>query len=229
VFIGVSLDGKIARRDGNIDWLTDQPAGRDHVPGHQGPAAPAGYQDFMAATDHIVMGRATYQKVLSFDIDWPYRDQQVIVLSKALESERSEHITVVRSVGEACQLLNSRDARGVYVDGGQVIQSFLRAGFIDEMIISVAPVIIGDGIPLFGAVPEDILLTHLGSSYNESGMTSSRYAVNYRAESPLGHLEREGSYTPAAAASTPWQTQPDSPKFSSADVDVLLDEVRGDH
>ncbi len=177
VFIGVSLDGKIARLDGDIEWLTDQPVGRHHVRGHQGPAAPPGYDDFMADTDHIVMGRATYEKILTFGY-WPYKSKQVIVLSTTL-SEDDENVTVAHTLGEVCELLSSQDASGVYIDGGQVIQSCLREGLIDEITIGVAPVLIGAGIPLFGAIPEDILLTHVGTSYSDSGMTSTRYLVNH--------------------------------------------------
>ncbi len=178
VFIGVSLDGMIARPDGEIDWLTDPPNGRQHIPGHEGPAAPPGYDEFMAVTDHVVMGRATYEKVLSFG-GVPYESKQVIVLSTTMTGEQPAHITVVRTVAEACELLNSRKSEGVYVDGGQVIQAFLREGLIDEMTIGVAPVLIGAGIPLFGAIPKDVLLTHLGTSYNDSGMTSTRYLINH--------------------------------------------------
>ncbi len=178
VFIGVSLDGKIARLDGDIDWLTDQPVGRHHVRGHQGPAAPPGYDDFMAATDHIVMGRATYEKVLTFG-EWPYNGQQVVVLSTTLSDEEAENVTVVRTLDEVCALLRRQGASGVYIDGGQVIQSSLREGLVDEITIGVAPVLIGAGIPLFGVIPEDILLTHVGTSYSDSGMTSTRYLVNH--------------------------------------------------
>ncbi len=178
VFIGVTLDGKIARLDGDIDWLTDQPVGRNHTPGHQGPAAPAGYDDFMAATDHVVMGRATYEKVLTFG-GQPYKGKQVVVLSTTLSDEEAENVTVARTLDEVCELLSSQDASGVYIDGGQVIQSSLREGLIDEITIGVAPVLIGAGIPLFGDIPEDILLTHVGTSYDDSGMTSTRYLVNH--------------------------------------------------
>lgn len=176
VFIGVSLDGMIARRGGDIGWLTDQPAGRDHVPGREGPDAPAGYEDFMAGIDHIVMGRGTYDKVLTFGF-WPYESKQVIVVSTTLTEVEVEGVQLAGSVGQACGLLDAQDAGGVYVDGGQLIQESLRRDLIDELTISVAPVLIGDGLPLFGSLPGDILLTHVGTSYNDHGMTSSRYLV----------------------------------------------------
>ncbi len=134
----------------------------------------------MAATSHVVMGRATYEKVLSFG-GIPYESKQVIVLSTTLPDQEAQHITVARSLDEVCELLDSQDASGVYFDGGQVIQSCLREGLIDEMTIGVAPVLIGEGIPLFGAIPNDIWLTHVGTSYGDSGMTSTRYVIDHSA------------------------------------------------
>lgn len=176
VFIGVSLDGMIARSDHDIAWLTDPPADPGHVPGHAGPASPPDYDQFMADIDHLVMGRNTYEKVLSFDA-WPYDGKSVVVLSGSLHPDADDRITVRDSVESTVELLNERGARGVYVDGGQVVQTFLRHDLIDELVLGVAPVLIGDGIPLFGSLPRDIRLTHLGTSYSDNGMTSTRYAV----------------------------------------------------
>jgi dihydrofolate reductase len=176
VFIGVSLDGMIARRDHSIDWLTDPPADTGHIPGHKGPASPPDYDQFIAETDHLVMGRLTYEKILTFD-GWPYSDKQVIVLSGTLHPDTDSRVTVCRSVESTVHTLNQRDARNVYVDGGQIVQAFLRDDLIDELVIGVAPVLIGEGIPLFGSLPHDIRLTHLGTSFGDTGMTSTRYAV----------------------------------------------------
>lgn len=176
VFIGVSLDGFIARPDGDLDWLTDPPTGEAHVPGHEGPHVPPGYEDFMAGIDHLVMGRGTYEKILTFD-PWPYADQHVIVLGSTVRRGADARVTAAHSVSEVVETLEGRGARGVYVDGGRVIQEFLRRGLIDEMVISTAPVLIGRGIPLFGLLSADVRLTHLGTSYGDSGMTSSRYRV----------------------------------------------------
>lgn len=176
VFVGVSLDGMIARTDHDLDWLTDPPSNPDHVPGQPSPSGPPDYEAFVADIDHLVMGRGTYEKVLTFG-DWPYAEHDVIVLSSRMARDADDRVTVSHSVEEAVELLNTRGARGVYVDGGQVIQEFLRRDLIDELVISVAPVLIGEGIPLFGSLPHDIRLTHLGTSYGDSGMASSRYRV----------------------------------------------------
>jgi dihydrofolate reductase len=75
------------------------------------------------------------------------------------------------------QLLAERDARGVYVDGGKVIQGFLEHDLIDEITLARAPILLGDGLPLFGTLARDIRLTHTGTLTNDSGMTSSHYEI----------------------------------------------------
>jgi len=130
----------------------------------------------MATVDHLVMGRGTYEKVLTFD-GWPYAAKQVIVLSRTLPSAGDDRVTVTRSLAEAMALLDSRGAHGVYIDGGKVIQEFLRNDLVDDITIARAPVLIGDGLPLFGRLGADIRLVHAGTTVSDSGMTSSLYYV----------------------------------------------------
>lgn len=184
VFIAASLDGFIARPDGAIDWLTDPaPGPRHHEP--QAPARPGSsdaasdraleWDQFLPDVDHLVMGRGTYEKVLSFE-DWPYGDLGVIVLSTALEAE-DPRITPARSLGEAVALLDARGARQVYVDGGRVIQSFLREDLIDEITLTWAPVLLGSGLPLFGALPQDTRLELVASHAGQNGLVHATYRV----------------------------------------------------
>lgn len=181
MFIATSLDGFIARDDGDIGWLTDPPPGEgdDHGGQHAGPNPPPDYEAFMADVDHVVMGRGTLAKILTFD-SWPYTDSRVLVLSSTLAMGKDDRFTVVRSVEEAGALLDERGSSLAYVDGGGVIRAFLRAGFVDEMTISVAPVLLGGGLSLFTGLDltDDVRLTHTGTSTIGSGMTSSRYLVN---------------------------------------------------
>lgn len=175
VFIATSLDGYIAREDGDIAWLTDPPADEGHAAPVAGDPAPPTYDTFVRDIDHIVIGRGTYEKVLTFD-PWPYADFRVIVLSATMPADSDPRVVVARDVDEAVALLDDGGATGVYVDGGQVIQAFLERDLLDELTISVAPVILGGGLPLFGRLSRTVRLTHLGTS-SEGGMTSSRYAV----------------------------------------------------
>jgi dihydrofolate reductase len=175
VFIGMSLDGFIARSDSNLDWLTDPPRDVRHEHVKSDHRAPD-WETFMSQIDHVVMGRSTYEKVLTF-ASWPFTAQHVLVLSTALGDSSDRRITVVRSVETAAALLARRDAREVYIDGGQTIQAFLEADLIDEITIGIAPVLIGTGIPLFGRLSHDIRLRLRATHASSGGMTHTTYDV----------------------------------------------------
>lgn len=172
VFIATSLDGYIARKNGNLDWL----------PGSDGKAASEdyGFNDFLASIDTLVMGRKTYELALSFK-EWPYRGKNVIVLSsgfpKALESLSKDAKGTSLSPNELIQHLVFIGSEHVYVDGGKTIQSFLQANLIQEITITKIPVLIGGGISLFGPLTHDICLQHLSSRAYESGFVQSKYKV----------------------------------------------------
>lgn len=175
-FIAASVDGFIALPDGDLAWLTDPPPEPRHVPAWRPSDAPPGYDDFTAGVSHLVMGRGTYEKVLTFGF-WPYEKFRVLVLSTTLPDELDPRITVARSVAEARELLDLDAATHVYVDGGRVLTDFLWHDLVDELTITRAPVLLGRGLPLFHNLPHEIHLIHLGTATSETGMTSTRYAV----------------------------------------------------
>ena len=170
-FIATSLDGYIARRDGSIDWLTDVqsliPEGED-----------CGYLDYMASIDGLVMGRHTFQSAVGF-AEWPYGDLPVTVLSRTQVTIPPALARSVRSSQEMPDELVARLSRErfhhLYVDGGQTIQNFLRAGLLDEITVTVIPVLLGDGRPLFGPLPHDVKLDLVGSRAYEFGFVQSTY------------------------------------------------------
>jgi dihydrofolate reductase len=171
VFIATSLDGFIARTDGSLDWLVSPAhAGEDH-----------GYDAFMRDIDAIVMGRGTYEAVLAFD-PWPY-DKPVLVLSRSLASTpvpdalRGKVTFADLSPQAAMDHLGQQGAARVYVDGGQIVQSFLRAGLVADTVLSRIPVLIGTGRSLFGAIDRDISLSHQGTTAFPSGLVQSRYKL----------------------------------------------------
>ncbi len=167
VFVGTSLDGFIARRDGQYDFLPTD-GGEPH-----------GYDEFIASVDTILMGRSTFEVVLKLP-NWPYGDKRVVVLShRPLELSKTTGKVEQMSgePSEIAQKLSASGARHVYVDGGITVQEFLRAGLIHSLTITRVPVLIGDGIPLFGRVPWDIKLRHIGTRQYESGMVTSEYEV----------------------------------------------------
>jgi dihydrofolate reductase len=171
VFIATSLDGFIARADGGLDWLVrPEHDGEDH-----------GYDAFMAGIDAIVMGRGTWEAVRAFD-PWPY-DKPVLVLSRSLattpvpDTLRGKVTFADLSPQQAMQHLGRQGSARVYVDGGQIVQAFLRAGLVSDLVLSRIPVLLGVGRSLFGALDRDIALEHLGTQAFPSGLVQSRYLV----------------------------------------------------
>lgn len=169
VFIATSVDGFIARKDGSIDWLPAEDPDEDY-----------GYREFIDTVDAIVMGRNTFESVLSMDI-WPYENKPVIVLSHrqlTIPPKINKHVKVMSAapvllVAELAQL----GYRHLYVDGGITIRSFLNDGLISQLIITRIPILIGSGIPLFGPLARDIRLRHLLTRQYENGLVQSRYEV----------------------------------------------------
>ena len=140
VFVGTSLDGFIARTDGALDFLPP------------GGGEPHGYDEFMATVDALVIGRNTFETVLSFD-SWPYGTKPVFVLSTRALRPAPPGALVEQMSGppaEIVSLLSARGIRHIYVDGGVTIQRFLQAGLIQRLVVTRVPVLIGSGIPLFG-------------------------------------------------------------------------------
>lgn len=171
VFIATSLDGFIARENGEIDWLLE----RDR------PDEDHGYDDFIRDIDAIVMGRGTFDAVRRMG-DWFY-NRPVLVLSAGLAQQKvpAELAGKVRftskSPQEAMAMLQAEGRRRVYVDGGRVIQSFLALGMISDMVITRVPVLLGAGRPLFGGIQRDISLAHTGTRSFPSGLVQSSYTV----------------------------------------------------
>ncbi|HEY6370064.1 MAG TPA: dihydrofolate reductase family protein [Candidatus Sulfotelmatobacter sp.] len=167
VFVGTSLDGFIARRDGQYDFL---PAGGGE---------PHGYDEFIASVDTILIGRNTFEVVLKL-ARWPYNDKRVVVLSHHPLDFSGITARVEQMSGDPAQVVQQLAANGakhVYVDGGITVQKFLRAGQIHHITITRVPVLIGEGTPLFGSVPRDIKLRHIGTREYKTGLVKSEYEV----------------------------------------------------
>ena len=167
VYVGTSLDGFIARKDGDIDWLVK----------YQDKEVHESYNEFISRIDAMVIGRGTYEKVLSFP-EWPY-EKKVFVLSTSLKQipgTLNEKATLVAMKPAA--LLNYLSDKGfsnIYVDGGKVIQSFLKEDLIDELIITRVPELIGTGIPLFDYLDNDLRFEHIKTNIYSDGLVKSQY------------------------------------------------------
>jgi dihydrofolate reductase len=174
VFIGTSADGKIARDDGTLEWLTDPPI-RHHDVATTTDRPALVWETFFETVDAIVMGRATYESVLGFG-EWPFEGRHVLVLTSGSDIVDSR-VRAAASIEHVIRLLEELGARDVYIDGGRTIQSFLRAGLVDELTLSVAPVILGSGRSLFGELDADVLLTVRGSHATDDGLVRTTYDV----------------------------------------------------
>lgn len=169
--MAVSLDGFVARSDGGVDWLMK----------YQGEGEDYGFEAFMASVDGLVMGRASFQNVLTFG-EWFYT-KPVIVMSRTLAdddipNEIKDRVRLSDKTPEV--LMMELDAIGwkrAYVDGGKIVQSFLSAGVIEDLTLTRVPILLGGGIPLFGPLDQDIGLEHIETTTFPSSLVTSKYKV----------------------------------------------------
>jgi dihydrofolate reductase len=168
VFVGTSVDGFIARTNGDLGWLPPG-GGEEH-----------GYDAFFASVDAVVIGRRTFEKVLSFGA-WPYGRKPVVVLSsRPLDLSSARGGVVEQMAGTPTAIVARLADRGfghIYVDGGITIQRFLRAGLVHRLVITRVPMLIGSGIPLFGPLESDVKLRLVATRQLAGGLVQSEYAV----------------------------------------------------
>ena len=176
VFMAMSLDGFVAREDHRLDWLMKQKTeGEEH-----------GYAEFEASIDGIVMGSGSFKNVLTFG-EWPY-NKPVVVMSRSMtQANVPEELTSKVRVSslEPVALMQSLEEDGwsrAYVDGGKIVQSFIRCGLIDDFVLTIVPILIGDGKRLFGPIDGDIDMELTSSTPFKSGMIQNRYRVVVGAE-----------------------------------------------
>lgn len=171
IYIATSLDGFIARPDGDIEWLFyfNDPNDKEDY----------GYAEFMASIDSIVMGRKTLEKVLTFP-DWPY-EKPVIVFSNTLKviPEKCEGKIEIFSgtIEDLVTKLKEEKRERIYIDGGKTIQTFIAGGYVSDLTLTRIPILIGSGIPLFGSIPKDIKLKHVITRSFSSGFVQSKYEL----------------------------------------------------
>ena len=169
VFIATSLDGYIADKNGGLDWLQS-------IPNPQN--LDMGWSDLIDRIDALVMGRKTFEKVCSFDCDWPY-NKPVFVLSNSMKSIPKEYEgkaePIKGSLSDVIKAIHQKGYKDLYIDGGVTIQNFLKEDMIDEMIISVIPTLLGGGIPLFGQLPEPMDVAHVKTEVFLNAIVQSHY------------------------------------------------------
>jgi dihydrofolate reductase len=183
VFLGMSVDGFIARLDDDLSFLDGGGDGSGDGSGpddgralDDGEGGDFGFTEFVAGIDALVMGRGTY-KVIEPIAEWPYQGKPVHVLSTTLEADADPRITVHRSFDEAVAALGAAGYRRLYVDGGRTVHQFLRAGLIADLTLSRVPVLIGTGHTPFGELAADIPLQHVRTRTFRGGMVQTTYRV----------------------------------------------------
>ncbi|SDH93689.1 dihydrofolate reductase family protein [Pseudomonas panipatensis] len=171
-YVTASLDGYIARPDGSIDWLL--PFVDDH-----------GYNNYYASIDGLLMGRATYQQCLD-EGDWPYPDKPTIVLTRANHLPRAapQVEQLHCSPADALKRLQAQGCQRIWlVGGGSLAGNCLAAGLLDEVVISIIPLLLGAGIPLFGiGIERPLHLLEMRSF--PSGIVQMHYQVLKETASP---------------------------------------------
>ncbi|MDH5655337.1 MAG: dihydrofolate reductase family protein [Spirochaetia bacterium] len=166
VYIASSLDGYIARTDGGLDWLSiAEKEGEDY-----------GFSKFFSSIDTIVMGRNTFDIVKEFK-PWPYSEKQCIIYTSRPAEVLHNEKYFSGSISELYEFIQKSGADNVYADGGRLIQGFLEHDYIDEITISIIPILLGDGIPLFGKMQKNIKLHLMESVRFETGLVQVRYRL----------------------------------------------------
>ncbi|WP_282135611.1 dihydrofolate reductase family protein [Seonamhaeicola maritimus] len=163
VFLGKSIDNYIAKKNGELDWL-------DMIPNPD--QLDMGYHDLMDEIDAIVMGRTSFETVLGFDIEWPYK-KQIFVLSRSLKTvpkNLEDKVSLIKGdENEVLETIHKKGFNNLYIDGGKVVQNFLKQDLIDELRLTTIPIVLGDGISLFDALPKSLEFEHVKTEvfYNE--------------------------------------------------------------
>lgn len=147
LYIAASLDGYIARHDGDLDWLMEfpNPLKEDY-----------GYKEFFASVDTVIMGGRTYRDIMCMDVVWPYKDKTTYIITRnpVMKIEKVNFIT--ENIFETISQLRKEDGKDIWlVGGGELTTMLLNQDLVDEMIITYIPVILGNGVPLFPNSPKE--------------------------------------------------------------------------
>jgi dihydrofolate reductase len=166
LYIAMSLDGFIARKDGNLDWLnTVQMEGEDY-----------GYNEFIQKIDTVILGRKTYEKVMTMVDVFPHEDKECYVWTKELRTPKDNVIFYNGNLAELVTKLKTKEGKHIFCDGGaEIIHELLSSNLIDEMIISIIPILLGDGVRLFKSGLQEIDLQLIESKNFPSGLVQLHY------------------------------------------------------
>jgi len=179
VYIATTVDGYIADKDGSVEFLNQYQSSASEADGDMG------FADFLNSIDLLIMGRKTFDQVISFGDDlWPYGDRQVWIWSrnpsvvKIPQIRSSNAVAVSAAPNELMRIAQQKGYRHVYVDGGTTIQQFLQQDCIDDLVLTRVPLLLGEGIPLFLKTPR-LSLEHVSTKSYSNGLVQSHYLVKH--------------------------------------------------
>lgn len=182
VFIATSMDGMIARKDGSVDWLHS--AGNSNA--DMGSRADMGFNHYISSVDCMIMGRKCMEVISNMDLtpeQWPYGSLRIVVLSNTLQSVPANMVGKAElysgNLNDLIKQLESEGYNHAYIDGGTTIQGFLELKMINEITITKAPILLGEGIPLFRSIDRDIKLTEAKAEAFPNDFVQIRYKVSY--------------------------------------------------
>ncbi len=165
VYIALSIDGYIARKDDSLDWL-DRVGGFDED---------YGFQNMLAGIDALIIGRKTYE--IASTVADPYPEKRVVVLSNNLNSVKAGMELYQGDLVDLTEKLHREGVKSIWVDGGSTISQFLDLQLVDEMTLSVIPIVLGSGIPLFHAIGREVPCRLISSQSYRSGLVQQHYEI----------------------------------------------------
>jgi dihydrofolate reductase len=166
LYIAVSTDGYIAKKNGDIGFL--------NAVGKKGEDY--GYSEFIKTVDTVIMGRKTYDKVLSFGIPFPHSNKKTYILTKNPEPQKGKILFYGGNLKILVANLKKKNGKNIFIDGGaEIVNEFIRLNLIDEIILSIIPVLLGEGIKLFNDKRSETRLELISSRSFEKGLVQIHY------------------------------------------------------
>jgi len=169
LYIATSIDGFIARPDGNLDWLTSFP---------QPKSGDYGYNDLLNNISIIVMGRKTYDEIIAFGIEWPYAENNtyVVTKNKSYKTTTPNTYALNENLGSFIKNQKIKSEKDIWlVGGGSLVTAFINENLLDKMIISKVPIVLGEGIPLFAHKPKETSWKLKNTQVFETGLVNLTY------------------------------------------------------
>lgn len=171
LYIACSLNGKIAEKDGSVDWLYvyNSDDEKDY-----------GYEEFYKSIDTTIQGSSTYNQIIDWGIEFPYKDKKNFVITRKSDLADNEHVSFIKENHiEYIKSLKNGDGKDIWlIGGGQINTMLLNAGLIDELQVFIMPIILQDGIDLFEGLPNRTDLKLLGAQHHKTGAVEMKYSVS---------------------------------------------------